>query len=511
MSGTAVHEVARLAAPPAPEAVFGRLAHLPHALWLDSTADVEGTGRWSFIAVDPFAVFRARDGRATWITAEDVTPLPGSPLDALDAALAEFRSTAPPPIPFDGGAAGFLGYETAAGIERLPPPPLADQDLPDMHLAFYDVVAGWDHHLGECVVVSTGRPARGLAREARAKERLTAALDWLSGRVTPPPGVPAVAGAPHGAAGSPSPATAEIPSRAVEGFPWLESTTSRSEYVEAVERIIAGIHDGDVYQVNLSQRFATRSAAAPLPLHRELRRRSPAPYGALLRLGRASLLSSSPERFLRVEPDRDGGFTVEARPIKGTRPRAADPSEDARLAAELRESVKDRAENLMIVDLLRNDLSRVCLPGSIEVPGLFRLESWATVHHLVSVVRGRLRRGVRPAELLRATFPCGSVTGAPKVRAMEWIAANERVARGPYCGAIGYFAFGGGIDLSVAIRILVADGGRVTFHAGGGVVADSDPEEEYRETLVKARAIVAAIEAVRGPGDGAGRTVSAGA
>jgi len=253
--------------------------------------------------------------------------------------------------------------------------------------------------------------------------------------------------------------------------------------------VIAAIEEGEVYQVNLSQRFTARTAAEPCALYQELRRRSPAPYGAFVRAGGASVLSTSPERFLRIRPDG----SIETRPIKGTRPRGSDAEADSRLARELLASEKDRAENLMIVDLLRNDLSRICEAGTIRVPELFRLESWATVHHLVSVVQGRLRQGIEIDELLAATFPCGSVTGAPKIRAMEMIGELEHVARGPYCGAIGYFGFGGDVDLSVAIRIVVLENGRAAFHAGGGIVADSDPGEEYLETVDKARAIIEAL------------------
>ena len=481
--------VAEVAGAPAPEAVFARLAQSPCALWLDSTADPEDSGRWSFIAADPFAVLRSRDGHATWTTAGGTSPVAGSPFAALGAALARMKSPVPPPIPFDGGAAGFIAYEAAGSFETLPARPPRDDELPDVHLAFYDVVFGWNHATGRCLVVSSGRPATGREGRRRAKRRLQDALGWLAGEAPPGSGLGTAAGVRVDLAAE------AIPSRPVDGVPWLTSTMSGAEYEEAVEHVIGAIREGDVYQVNLSQRFAAGTSADPLDIHRELRRRSPAPYGAVVRAGDATIVSSSPERFLRVT----GDGVVEARPIKGTRPRGADPVDDARLADELRASAKDRAENLMIVDLLRNDLSRVCRPGSIRVPELFRLDSWATVHHLVSVVRGRLREGVGPEELLRAAFPCGSVTGAPKIRAMEMIARLEHVARGPYCGAIGYFGFGGEIDLSVAIRILVAEAGRVRFHAGGGIVYDSDPADEYRETLAKARAIIASLEVAGRP------------
>jgi para-aminobenzoate synthetase component 1 len=472
--------------PPTPETVFARLAHLPHAIWLDSS-DGDGTGDWSFIAADPYAILRGRGGQATWTTADGTVVLSEPPLAVLARKLDEFRAESAP-APFDGGAAGFIGYETAWDIEDLPAPPPRDHGLPDLRLAFYDVVVGWNHRTGACLVVSTGRPERGARARSRAHERLSATLGWLGGGR--PPAADPLEPAPVMRRSGAAERAELIPTRPVPDHRELTSTTSEPEYRRAVTEVIEAIVDGQVYQVNLSQRFAARTTAAPFSLYRELRRRSPTPYGALLRAGEASVLSTSPERFLRVRPDG----SVETRPIKGTRPRGDNPEADTRLARALLESEKDRAENLMIVDLLRNDLSRVCDAGTIRVPELFRLESWATVHHLVSVVQGKLRAGVDAHELLAATFPCGSVTGAPKIRAMQMIAEHERVARGPYCGAIGYFGFGGHIDLSVAIRIVVIEAGRATFHAGGGIVADSDPGEEYLETVDKARAIIEVLE-----------------
>ena len=482
--------VVRVEAAPRPEQAFELVRHLPFSVWLDSSDEAPGTGRWSFVAAQPFGLLWAHDSRAFWVSADSAEPLRRGPTEELAARLDRWRRDGPEDFPLDGGAVGFVGYEAAGRFERLPPPPPGDLDLPDVHLAFFDVVVGWNHDSGECLVLSTGRPSTGAAGGERATRRLEETLGWLSGRR---PAVPTVSSTPKvpGADGR-----LAIPSRPVDEVPWLTSTASRADYEDAVARIIESIRAGDVYQVNLSQRFSAQTAGDPFEIYRRLRRRSPAPNAALVRAGRCTVLSSSPELFLRV--DRNG--RVETRPIKGTRPRGADDAEDARLASELVESEKDRAENLMIVDLLRNDLSRVCRPGTIGVPELFGLESWATVHHLVSTIRGELADGTDPNELLRATFPSGSVTGAPKIRAMEMIAKFERVARGPYCGAIGYFGFGGTIELSVAIRILVHESGerpRATFHAGGGIVYDSIPAAEYDETLAKARGIVDVIGDVR--------------
>lgn len=486
---------ARVEAAPPPEVAFERVAHLPYSVWLDSSSHESGAGRWSFVAAQPFGLLTARQDRAFWIEPPgSVQPLAGDPLTELAVRLERWGSDAGGPLPLDGGAIGFVGYEAAGRFERLPPSPPGDLDLPDVHLAFFDVVVGWDHRSGECFALSTGRPLSEEAGEKRAADRLAETLDWLRGAATPAPTM-------NSRATAPSSRTEAIPGRPVEGIPWLESTVSRPEYEASVAHVIEAIREGEVYQVNLSQRFAAATSTTGLQLHRLLRRRSPAPYAAIIRAGGSSVLSSSPETFLRTA----GGGTVETRPIKGTRPRGRSEAEDEHLATELLGSEKDRAENLMIVDLLRNDLSRVCRTGSIRVPELYRLESWATVHHLVSTVRGELVDGVGPDELLRATFPSGSVTGAPKIRAMEMIARLERVARGPYCGAIGYFAFGGAIDLSVAIRIVVHEGGgrgRATFHAGGGIVYDSEPAAEYDETMAKARGIIDVIAAARTEGAG---------
>jgi para-aminobenzoate synthetase component 1 len=269
----------------------------------------------------------------------------------------------------------------------------------------------------------------------------------------------------------------------------LESSFTRESYLKAVERVREYIFAGDIFQANLSQRFEAPLSEPAWSLYRRLRERNPAPFAAFLDFPGVAVLSASPERFLRV----DAGGSVETRPIKGTRPRGVGPEHDAALGQALAESPKDRAENLMIVDLMRNDLSRVCAPGSVRVAELFALEQYATVHHLVSTVVGQLAPGADALDLLRAAFPGGSITGAPKLRAMEIIAELEPSRRGVYCGSIGYWSVTGELDTSIAIRTAVARNGRVYFNAGGGVVADSDPADEYQETLDKARGLIDAL------------------
>jgi para-aminobenzoate synthetase component I len=265
----------------------------------------------------------------------------------------------------------------------------------------------------------------------------------------------------------------------------LQSTFTRQGYLEAVTRVREYILAGDIFQANLSQRFQGTWESTPLDLYHRLRRRNPAPFAAYLGFNDVAVLSASPERFLRL----DGGH-IETRPIKGTRPRGLGPMHDAALGRALAESRKDRAENVMIVDLLRNDLSRVCRPGTVRVPELFALEHHPTVHHLVSTVVGEIEPGAGAVELIRAAFPGGSITGAPKVRAMEIIAELEPTQRGVYCGSIGYLSATGAMDTSIVIRTYLLLNGQVYFQAGGGIVADSDPELEYRETLDKARGLI---------------------
>ena len=469
---------------PDPADLFRGLSGDRWTLWFDTALPGGAWGRYSFLAVDPFQVLRGRCGRSEWIGPHGPGAAPGAPLAELAAALRRHgfpgREGLPP---FCGGAAGMFGYELASDLETIPQAAFRDLRTPDLEVGLYDLVVGWDRDEGRCWIVSTGSSERGSPAADRAARRLAQAEEWLRGGP-----VPAEHGLPGGStldlAGTASP-----PTYPVTGTRDLRSTFSAEGYREAVGRAIEWIRAGDVYQVNLSQRFEVRSDEEPGRLYLRLREASPAPFGAFFAGDDYSVLSTSPERFLHVAPSG----AVQTRPIKGTRPRSEDPREDARLAADLQASVKDRAENLMIVDLLRNDLSRVCAADSVRAVDLFRVESYRTVHHLVSTVEGRLRKGRSPCDLLRAAYPCGSVTGAPKIRAMEIISELEPVARGPYCGALGWLGFGGDMDTSVSIRIAVASGGRVAFHAGGGVVADSDPEAEYEETLDKARALVSAL------------------
>jgi para-aminobenzoate synthetase component 1 len=442
---------------PDPFASCVRFSGLPYLLFLDSSAK-GSQGRYSFVAADPVAVVQTRGA--------------SDPLNEARALMAPYHQAPLAGLPpFQGGIGGYIGYEWGAGLERIARPP-ADRLAPqvsDAILALYDWVIGWDHLEEKAWIISTGM---GQVDRGSRDERAAARLAWVQDRLAAPPR-----------------AVTEHPAAA----PPPKSNFSQPEYETAVTRIRDYIAAGDVYQVNLAQRFHTTFTGSPLALYRRLRARNPAPFGAYLDFGGTTTLSISPERFLRLDTAR----TAEARPIKGTRPRGSTPERDSALARELVASEKDRAENVMIVDLLRNDLGKVCRTGSVAVTRLFALESHPTVHHLVSTVTGVLATGADAFDLLRAAFPGGSVTGAPKIRAMQIIAELERAPRGVYCGAIGYISATGAMDLNIPIRTIVLREGHVTFHAGAGIVWDSVPAAEYQETLAKAATIIEALTSPR--------------
>jgi para-aminobenzoate synthetase component 1 len=482
--------VEELSPPPDPVRSCERLDRWPYRLFLDSAARGSRLGRYSFLTADPSFVVRAkgthvecvdRSGAARAVPHADA-------LDVVRSLLAPHRVDAVPGLPpFQGGAAGYIGYDWGLTLERLPSPLYDDLALPDVVLGLYDWVIAWDHAESRAWLVSAGLPETAPeARTRRAKARAAAVRDRLARAERESRSVQVGA-----AIVRERDELTTAPSYPVEKGWWnpgvaLRSSFTHEDYLAAVARVREYIFAGDIFQANLSQRFEVPLSEAPWTLYRRLRTRNAAPFAAYVELPEAVLLSASPERFLRV----DAAGHVETRPVKGTRPRGVGPEHDAALGQVLTESAKDRAENLMIVDLLRNDLSRVCAPGTVRVPELFALERYATVHHLVSTVVGDLAPGADATDLLRAAFPGGSITGAPKLRAMEIIAELEPSRRGVYCGSIGYWSVTGELDTSIAIRTAVARGGRVYFSAGGGIVADSDPELEYRETLDKARGII---------------------
>jgi para-aminobenzoate synthetase component I len=472
-----------------PAEVCARFLDLPYVLFLDSAATQHPDAHYSFLAADPIQVVRSK-GSIT-----EIRNLPGGDWtrvegDAVSVARALLPSQPTEPVPglppFQGGIAGYIGYDWGAVLERLPRSRYDDLAIPDVLLGLYDWIIAWDHRIGTAWLISTGLPEGGDAQERRARERMELVRERLGGR-TGGRADRRTGGRADGRTdqtGAPS-----YPVLGIEGAEkiGLRSTFTHRGYLDAVARVREYILAGDIFQANLSQRFQSHWAESPFHLYQKLRRRNPAPFAAYLGFGELAVLSASPERFLRLDEDRRH---IETRPIKGTRPRGLGPMHDAALGRALAESEKDRAENVMIVDLLRNDLSRVCRPGTVRVPELFALEHHPTVYHLVSTVIGEIEPGSGAVELIRAAFPGGSITGAPKVRAMEIIAELEPTQRGVYCGSIGYVSATGAMDTSIVIRTYLALGAQVYFQAGGGIVADSDPELEYGETLDKARGLI---------------------
>lgn len=440
---------------PLAQALLGRA----WPVFLDSGRPRGDRGRYDILAADPTTVLVTRGPRTEIRGGGTVRHSLADPFALLAEALGPERPGVPG-LPFAGGAIGYFGYDLARRLERLPSLAQDAEGLPDMAVGLYDWALVADH----------------AARRTRLVARDPAALDEYAGLFA-------------AALADGRPARSRGRFRVREP---VRSNLSRADYLHALARIRRYLLDGDCYQVNFAQRFAVPAEGDPWDAYLGLRALNPAPFGAYLETPDWAILSSSPERFLQVA-DR----LAETRPIKGTRPRGADPLEDRRLAESLSASAKDRAENLMIVDLLRNDLGKVCAIGSVQVPALFEVESFARVHHLVSTVRGRLAEGRRAVDLLRACFPGGSITGAPKRRAMEIIEELEPHRRGVYCGAIGYLGFDGAMDTNIAIRTLVYSGGVARLWAGGGIVADSHPESEYRETYHKAAPLLDLLERLR--------------
>jgi para-aminobenzoate synthetase component 1 len=473
---------------PDPWDVARRLAHLPHLLFLDSAERHPQRGRYSYVMADPYKVWH----QAPVGTMTAAAAIGGDPFGPLQDDWPRL-TTLPGLPPFQGGFAGVFSYELGRHFERLPLPRVDEFQFPALTVGGYDWVIAFDHAQNRAWIVSTGlRPGSRYGSETAAR-RLQRVLSELR---RDPPTSRSAEGSPL--KGGLSVRNVKRPERTatpsiqypLHGFPGVTSNFSRDGYIAAVRRAVEYIHAGDCFQVNLSQRLITPLREHPLDLYGRLRTRNPAPFACYFDAGDFQIVSASPEQFLQVSPTGE----VVTRPIKGTRRRGRSSEEDAALMRELTVSVKDRAENVMIVDLLRNDLGRVCEYGSVRVPRVCEVETYRYVHHLVSEVRGRLRPGQSAFDGLRAAFPGGSVTGAPKVRAMEIIAELEPTARGPYCGGVGFIGFNGTMDTNILIRTFTASRGWLQFPVGGGIVADSEPQAEYEETLHKAAGLLRALE-----------------
>jgi para-aminobenzoate synthetase component 1 len=420
--------------------------HYGFPVFLDSG----GRGRLDIVSADPVVRVVTRGEETRVIGRDDVQTSRSDPFDLVRELLDLTRSPVTD-LPFDGGAIGYFGYDLGRRIERLPVQVKDIDGLPEMSVGIHDWAVLVDHEARQSWLLARGDDPRTAGRWDELVARLSALPED------------------------------EATGRPLERTGDLGISLDRAGYDACFARIQHFIHEGDCYQVNFALRFDCAVRGDPWSGYRAIRGGNPSPFGAFLDCGDFAVLSFSPERFLEVR-----GGRVSTSPIKGTRPRGGTPEEDRRLREALLSSDKDRAENLMIVDLLRNDLGRVCEPGSIRADRLFELESFATVHHLVSTVTGRLRGDEDALSLLRACFPGGSITGAPKIRAMELIEELEPCRRGVYCGAIGYVGFNGDMDTSIAIRTLVTQKERAWFWAGGGVVADSTAAVEYDECFHKA-------------------------
>ena len=433
-----------------PSRYFELLVDRPWAIWLDSGRPHCQQGRYDFMAADPMATVVCdgndtqvcRDGQCESSTAD--------PFACLRQALLPW-DTPQGAGPFSGGAMGYYGYDLAWRLEQLPRRHTKAGEFPDMAVGIYDWVLVIDHQARQAWISIQGRHPDSFDYCTQLAHTLASAK--------------------------------EVPAGTFRVNTAIRSSMSEAAYALAFQRVKHYIQEGDCYQVNLAQRFSLAVEGEPWAIYRALRVQNPAPHAAYFSTPYGEVLSASPERFLKV--DRGD---VETRPIKGTRPRRADPKQDREQALQLKGSQKDRAENLMIVDLLRNDIGKCCETGSVEVSSLFDVESFATVHHLVSTIRGKLAHEQDALSLLRACFPGGSITGAPKLRAMAIIEELETHRRGVYCGAMGYVGFDGNMDTNIAIRTLVHRQGKLSFWAGGGLVYDSRLEAEYNECLDKASA-----------------------
>ncbi len=442
--------------------------------FLDSGMDPQRLGRFSFLGYDPFLILKTEGNEAVLLSDTNQSHIKGNPFYLLQHLLDIYRlDSGATPVPFLSGAVGYLSYDLCHLTEKLPDTALNDLHLPECYFGFYDSIIAFDNLDGKAYIVSSGFPELfEPQRTIRATQRLYEIKDLLSSIKRP------------------RNYTSILPAASQKKKLSLKGNFTHEDYMLAVEKARQYIIAGDIFEVNLSQRFETEISMTPYELYGRLRQLNPAPFACYLEFPGVTIASASPERFLRLQGDQ-----VETRPIKGTRPRGKTRKQDEILSHELLSSTKDRAENIMIVDLERNDLGRVCRFGSVKVSELTILEQFPTVFHLTSTVTGQLRQEKNGIDLLKATFPGGSITGAPKIRAMEIIDELEPTKRSIYTGSIGYLGFNGDLDLNIAIRTFLIKEGKAYFQVGGAIVYDSDPENEYQETLDKGRALVNALNA----------------
>ncbi len=441
--------------------LFEPWAEKDWSVFLDSGYPYINQGRYDILAAEPTQTFVTVGGITEVRTKEGVNVSRENPFELLKQHLGE-DSHLMEGLPFSGGVIGYFGYDLARQLEHLPEIALNAEDIPDMAVGIFDWAVIVDHQEKKSVLVVQGKDPHTI-------EQRSYLIDQFS----------------------------QLPDRKkqIESFRVLGAVSSnmtKEEYAKAFHRVKQYLYEGDCYQVNLAQRFVVPCEGNSWAAYLELRKKNPAPFGAFLNFPQVRVLSSSPERFLKVKQGR-----VETKPIKGTRSRKQNFTDDQGQITELKQSKKDRAENLMIVDLLRNDISKSCKLGSVRVPKLFDLESFVTVHHLVSTVCGELEDQYHAIDLLRGCFPGGSITGAPKLRAMEIIEELEPHRRGIYCGSIGYISFNGYMDTNITIRTLVNSAKTIRFWAGGGIVSDSEMEYEYQECFDKGAALFSVLDSLK--------------
>ncbi|KOC49365.1 aminodeoxychorismate synthase component I [Clostridium botulinum] len=428
-----------------------------YSFFLDSGMDHDKLGQYSFIGFNPFLIFKSKNDKITILEKDVVSVFRGSPFDKLKEILASYKMDYDTEIPFIGGAVGYLGYDLCHHIEKLSRTAIDDVNIPDCYFGLYDGVIIIDHKKNEVFIASLGIKDKpeiiitNIEKKICLCEKKGVKID-TSKRFK----------------------TAKI-----------TSNFTKEQYINAIEKIREYIRSGDIYQANMTQRFQCTTEENPFDIYSKLRKINPAPFASFMDFGEGHIVSSSPERFIKIK-----NRYIETRPIKGTCPRGKNHREDLKNKKELLASEKDKAELLMIVDLERNDIGKIAKPGTVKVTELFHLETYSTVHHLVSTVIGEIDDNYDTIDCIKETFPGGSITGAPKIRSMEIIDELEPTQRNIYTGSIGYIGFNGDVDLNIAIRTIVCKGNKAYFQVGGGITWNSNANLEYEETLHKAKALI---------------------
>lgn len=446
--------------------LFQGFRHEAYSFFLDSGIDADSLGQYSFMGANPFLTFSSKDDEIDINDDGTIKKSKGNPFDELNKLMAENNRDYESDFPFVGGAVGYFGYDLCHHTERIPRTAVDDVKIPDCFMGFYDGIIIVDHQNDKTYLAALGIREKPENLIADLKKRVALAHAY---------------------------AKEDKPSLSINEKHPFRGNFAKEAYMDALDAIHEYIRAGDIYQTNLTQRFQCQLQLEPLELYGVLRKINPAPFASYLDFGQGQIVSSSPERFIQVK-----GRSIETRPIKGTMPRGKNPQEDAANKKTLENSEKDKAELLMIVDLQRNDVGKICKSGTVKVPELYKLETYETVFHLVSTVTGELKDEISPVDCVRATFPGGSITGAPKIRAMEIIDELEPTQRNIYTGSIGYLGFNGDLDLNIVIRTIVCKDGEAYFQVGGGIVWDSDNQLEYEETYHKGKALFEALKYKKG-------------